>query len=690
MNCISIPLFASLVLYQGRRHFANKVFFLAMLSVGVMEFGNFMVLNSQCATGILYWSRISLVGCCLIPANWSLFSTVFARSSYEIIPKRSIIIISFVYIFSFCFLFFIPSDLFIYLPSTSLKENIILLGTVGRIFTAFLLLTIAFILTNLEMVYRDSGNKKWKIKYSIIGLFTAFTYYVYLVSRIALFQFMDLTYLPVGSIVIFICLSLLAFSFIRHRLMNVEIFVSRQVFYGSFTLLAISVYLILVGFTGELMKIIGINFNLVFYPVLVLVSLVALSVFCLSEKNRNTAKRFIDRHFYRNKFDYRFEWIELTNRISSVTDLNDLLVKFMELIAETMCVSEIMVWLYDDDDKKFHVSGSRHLPKSEMVIDKDSPLIKYLEEKAGPFSISLSRGVSDSKLAHVYSRYKEEIWNRYRVSTISPLIVKDELIGFLTLGEEVTGAVYNYEDYDMLKTMCHQAASAIMNIKLSERIAYAKGMAVMNKVSAFVIHDLKNFVSMLSLIVQNASHNMDNVEFQKDVLETISKTIGNMNKLMVRISSPIEEIVLNKTKVSLTALVKDAIQSTGLGMDGIEVAEDYADLPQVYLDHEKIQSVIRNIIINAQESLKGSGKVSISTFSRDRNAIIEVKDNGPGIPREFLNNKLFKPFQTTKRKGLGIGLYQCRQIIAAHNGRIEVESEEGMGASFRIYLPAEN
>jgi putative PEP-CTERM system histidine kinase len=656
-----------------------------------MEFGNFMVLNSSSPLKVLFWSRISLVGCCLIPANWSLFSLVFARSNYEKIAKRSKLILSTIYIFAFFFLIFIPSDLFIKLPSPLLHPfpahaNIILLGKVGRLFNGFLLLTIAFILVNLEVIYRNSdGSKWWQIKYSIIGMFAAFTYYVYVISRIALFRFADLTYVPISSTVIFICLCLLAFSFIKHRLMSIEIFVSRQVFYGSFTLILISSYLILVGFVGELIKIVGIGFNLIFYPVFVLVSLVALSVFGLSEKNRKIVKRFIDRHFYRNKFDYRFEWIELTTRISSIVDLNGLLIKFLELIAETMCVSEITIWLYDDDDKKFHLASSRHLLKSEMMIDKDSSLIRYLEEKAEPFSIASSTACN-GKIGELANTYKE-LFDRYRVSTISPLIVKNEIIGFLTLGGEATGAIYNYEDYDMLKIMCHQAASAIMNIKLSENLAFAKGMAIMNKISSFVLHDLKNFISMLSLIVQNASHNMDDPEFQKDVLETISKIIDNMNGLMVKIASPVKEIVLIKTKADLTALLKDTIKRTGLGEDGIELTESYTDLPEIDLDQEKIQSVIRNIILNAQESLKGKGKVSISTFLKNENVAIEIKDNGPGIPGEFLRNKLFKPFQTTKKKGLGIGLYQCKQIITAHGGKIEVESEEGRSTNFRICLP---
>jgi putative PEP-CTERM system histidine kinase len=468
--------------------------------------------------------------------------------------------------------------------------------------------------------------------------------------------------------------------------MNIDVFVSRQVFYGSFTLIVISSYLILVGFIGQLLKILSMDFNLIFYPIFVLFSLLTLSVFLLSATSRKVVKRFIDRHFYKNRYDYRFEWIELTNIISSAIDLNDLLKKFMELMAETMCVDEITVWLYDGDDQKYHLSATRDVSEPESSIYIDRPLIKYLEEKAEPFSINFE--TSDSRLREIFNTNKV-FFDEYSVSVMSPLIVKADLIGFITLGREITGAVYNYEDYDMLKTLCHQAANAILNIKLSDRLVLAGEMELMNKISSFILHDLKNSISMLSLIVQNASCNMQDPEFQNDVLDTISKTIGNMKGLISRISKVPKDIELNKTKTNVTKLMKDTILQTGLGKDGIQLVENYSDLPDVNLDREKIQSVIRNLIINAQELLRDQGTISISTFTGNENIIIEVKDNGPGISKEFLKNKLFKPFQTTKKKGLGIGLYQSKTIIAAHSGKIEAESEVGRGAQFRVYLPFE-
>ncbi len=678
---------ALFVLYKGHRRLGNKAFTLAMGSVGIMEFGNFMILNASNPLELLFWGRVSLIGCCLIPAHWALFILTFGRSPDERITKKYKLILLSIYALSFSSLIFIPSDSFITIPpSHFLRQDIVLLGTVGKLFSFFLLMSIVFIMVNLEAIYRNStGAKRWQIKYAVIGIFAAFIYYIYVISKIILFRFVDLSSIPIGSVVIFICSGLLAYSFVRHRLMNIDVFISRQVFYGSFTVLVISAYLILIGFIGEVVKILNTDFNRIFYPIFVLVSLVALSALFLSEKNRKKAKKFIDRHFYRNKFDYRFEWIELTNRISSLVNVRALLANFMDLVAETMCVGEIMVWLYNDDGQKFQLVGARQTSEADEVIAQDSPLIKYLSERAEPFSLTFH--ASDEKQKKFLMQYGD-FFERHRIFTLSPLMVKDKLIGFLSLGEEVSGADYNYEDYDMLKTMCHQAAHAIMNIQLAERLALSRAMGVMNKVSSFVLHDLKNSISMLSLIIQNASHNMDNPEFQKDVLETIAKTIENMKELMARMASLPKKMTLNKTKTNLIELLKDCLGKIRLGNDGIELAEKYAEIPLVEVDQEKIQSVIRNLILNALEALKNGGKISLSTFVEDDDrVIIEIKDNGPGMAKDFLNNRLFKPFQTTKRKGLGIGLYQCKAIISAHGGEIKVESQEGQGAQFRIYLP---
>ncbi len=673
-----------------------------MFSVGLMEFGNFMLLNAANPAHFLFWGKVSLTGCCFIPANWSLFSLIFGRNNEEEQKewkRKWKIFILCIYIISFIFFLFVPTNLFIFLPSQSIRssgfyplDSLFLLGKIGRFFPFFLLMTFVFILCNLETIYRNSkGIKSWQIKYSIMGIFAPFLFYIYLASRAILFPFIKLNTLPFSSIIILISTGLLCFSIVRHRLMDIDLNLSRHVFYGSFTITLVSGYLFFIGLAGELVRVFKINFNQLFYPVIILFILMVFSTFLLLDKNRKKIKNFFDRHVYRNKYDYRFEWTELTKRVSTVLNLDEMLDKFMEYISETMCVKEVYIWLYLEDDAQYvFVASTPEMNKQKIVFDKKSLLIEFIRLKKVPFSLSPS---FVNKQENNFLLKSKEFFDLYKINTLSPLMINQELIGFIALGKEITGATYNYEDYDILKTICHQAASAIMNIKLSERLHLAKEIDLMNKISSFVLHDLKNSISMLSLIIQNASHNIQKPEFQKDLMETISKTITNMNKLMGKMASMPKEIILEKTETDIVQMLGEIIQDMRLGNNGIRLEENYENLPRVKVDQQRIRSVFHNIIMNAQESLLNNGngngngqKIAIATFVENSSLVIEISDNGMGMSKDFLDKKLFKPFQTTKKKGLGIGLYQCKMIIVAHGGRIEVKSKQGEGSTFRVYL----
>lgn len=695
-----------LILYQNPRLLSNRIFSLAIFNIGILEFSNFMLLNSSNPSSLLFWGRISLLGCSFIPPNWYFFSLIFAKTNYSELFKRGVrawkIIIAIIYLLSICFLFFIPYDSFIALPSFVFMEELanfypnnynFLIGKIGRFFLFFLLLVIIFILSNLETIYRESaGIKKWQIKYSIIGMFTAFLFSIYIVSRSILFASIQLRYLPINSLVIFFSSLPLVYSLFKHKLMDINLHISRQMFYGSFTIVIISSYLILVGFIGELVKILQIDFDFLFYSIFVLISFVALaSFFLLSEKNRKKFRKFIEKNFYGNKYDYRYEWTELTNRISYVVDMDDLLKKFNHHVCETMCVDEVLIWLYNSDYEKFQLASSLNNADHSIMIEKNNSLIKFLESSIEPFSLPLVTNKSDSEKADFYIDNKAFI-DKYNIVTFCSLRNKDEFIGFITLGKEMTGAFYSNEDYDVLKTMCHQAASVIMNIQLLDRLALAKEIDLMNRLSSFVLHDLKNSVSMLSLIVQNATLYMDQPEFQKDAMETVAKTVEKMKVLMAKMASMPNEIDLNFSEIDLNEIIQEIVKGVKLWGGNLTVKEQYTPLPKVKLDRDRIKSVLYNLLVNAQEAIdrerKPNAFISISTsLHQPSSLLITVQDNGQGMSKEFLDKKLFKPFQTTKKKGLGIGLYQCKTIVTAHGGSIEVASEVGKGTTFSICLP---
>jgi putative PEP-CTERM system histidine kinase len=258
------------------------------------------------------------------------------------------------------------------------------------------------------------------------------------------------------------------------------------------------------------------------------------------------------------------------------------------------------------------------------------------------------------------------------------------VIGFIVLGKSLSNDTYNYEDYDFLKTLARQATSAIMNARLSEELAEAREMEALGKISSFVLHDLKNLVSTLSLSVENAFDNINNPHFQKDMLKTLSNTVDKMKGMIKKLSDMPKKGELNLRTVDIVPLIKETVKLFLNRKTNVEVECPEQLISRI--DGEEIKKVMVNLILNAVEATK-SGNVNVKISTEDSMACITVSDNGCGMSEEYIEKHLFKPFHTTKKNGLGIGLYQCKSIVEAHGGSIKVKSKQDVGTEFTVYLP---
>jgi hypothetical protein len=287
---------------------------------------------------------------------------------------------------------------------------------------------------------------------------------------------------------------------------------------------------------------------------------------------------------------------------------------------------------------------------------------------------------------HAIADQNRDFFERSGTVLTVPLYSGDEVAGFIALARPLhEKEVYTYEDYDLMKTLARQAYSLILNLRLSDELSQAREMEMMGRISSFVIHDLKNLMSSLSLLVQNAADHINNPDFQQDMLQSLGSTIGRMQEMIARLKNLREKEGLVLQVEDLHRIAMDTVnQTVGTGnhpeieLCGISV---YA-----HVDAEEIRKVLLNLLLNAVEASGGKGRITIETGA-DGMAFVKVTDEGCGIPMEFQQQHLFKPFRTTKKKGLGIGLYQCRQIIEAHHGKIELISEPGKGSVFRVFLP---
>jgi putative PEP-CTERM system histidine kinase len=262
-------------------------------------------------------------------------------------------------------------------------------------------------------------------------------------------------------------------------------------------------------------------------------------------------------------------------------------------------------------------------------------------------------------------------------------------VGLITLGEIRGGERFDeQDDYDLLKSAAAHAASAISNARLFEERMRAKEMEAFHRLSSFVIHDLKNTTSTLSMITENAKKHMSNPDFQKDALRSISGAVAKMQRMIGSLSHLPDRLELQLEDCDLNNLINEALERLSINGSGqVKIDTKLGRLPHIRADVAEIHKVVYNLLLNACEAVDDEGRIKVRSRTNGDMVVLSVSDNGPGMSKEFMENSLFQPFKSTKKKGFGTGMYQCKTIVEAHEGWIEVESEEDMGTTFSVYLP---
>jgi putative PEP-CTERM system histidine kinase len=267
---------------------------------------------------------------------------------------------------------------------------------------------------------------------------------------------------------------------------------------------------------------------------------------------------------------------------------------------------------------------------------------------------------------------------------VVPLATGERLLGVVGLQTPRAKIDVNWEVRDVLKTAALQAASFLAQVQASEALLEARKFEAFNRMSAFVVHDLKNLVAQLSLLLRNAQRHADNPEFRKDMLATVEHVVARMTHLLLQLRSgtaPIE----NARPVRLAPLVQRVV--AGKQAQGRSIGCD-ASGEVVALGHEdRLERVLGHLVQNALEATAGGGEVQVRLAEEAERALIEVKDGGIGMSPEFVRDRLFKPFSTTKRSGMGIGAYESERYVAELGGEIRVDSAPGAGTTIQVLLP---
>ncbi len=674
---LSIAVICSILLFSLYLFAKKRGQYSALLLMGGLfcclgiEFFDYMVLQQP--EKLFFWKRGVLTCESLLPLLWLSYSIFFARKgglkTLTVFQKSALV-------FPLLFVpipFLFPPEALFYAPDFP-SEKLIFLNAPGYTFYFCLLLLLVLILANLERdIMALPAQERYRVKFEIVGAGLIMAMLIVYYSQGLLYRTLNMALIPERSVVVLLGIGLMFYSFARRGGLT-RLYVSRDIAYRSVVVLIVGSYFIVLGLLGEGMRYLGSSSQEGFFYFIAFLGGLFTVVLVLSETLKRKLKVFFHKNFYQQKYDYRNQWQQFTNRISSLYDLNELQEAILAFFCETFSIQGASLFLCDDDRKKYICLAKREMAITDQIFSCENSLMACLAGKDWVFSVR-----DDNPDVHNENRL---FFERFEVSFIIPLKFEERLEGFIVLGRWINpDEKVIFEDYDLMKILARQAINSLMSQRLSEQLSAQREMAAIGKISTFVVHDLKNLVSSLGMMTENARDYINEPEFQQDMLGTLSGTVEKMKNLISRLKNFQANKALDLVPCDLREISLECARTFHNGT--VEVS---GEPTRVNGDPAELQKVVFNLILNGVEASDNSSPVRVVT-GKDNNAFLRVIDRGAGISEEFIRSHLFKPFETTKKKGFGIGLYQCRNIIEAHGGRIEVKSEEGKGTEFSVYLP---
>lgn len=674
MFCLGIGLY---VLSRNCKRSANIGFFVGMAALGLMEFAAYMGASTAHGVYTSLYDKMFGAGEVLLPVSWFVFSLSFPRPETSRSFERWRFVSIPLFALSALFLFLSVTDI-------TLPEKVTSKG-VGFWVSVFLVVSLTITLANLESTLRSADSvQRGKIMFLLLGVGSILVFQIYIHSQHLLFPRLGQDFSAIQSTILFIACLFISFSLARYQLMDVDVFVSRDFVYNSFTVAAVGVYLLGIGLAGQAIKSIGGIPTLYLKSLFIFLTVLFLVAVLLSQSIQKKVKIYIERNFYRHRYDYHQEWLALTDKLSSKLEVKDLISAIGTTFLQTLWIEHTLIWLYDDREKEFQsVKTSQEEPSAPVRWDPE--LLDALRERDYPVHIDEWKDLPEGS---GIDQGQMEAFREMGISILSPLLVKNRFVGILGLSKTLSKYPLDQEDYDLIRTVSKQAAGSFLNARLSRDLVQAKEMETFHAFSAFVIHDLKNFVSMLSLVVHNAKGNFEDPEFRTDALESISQTVEKMKRMMDRLAVLSRPLEVERARTDLNDVARGALSELN-GALGSKVAAEFAKIPALAIDPAQMKKVVTNLLLNAAEATGTGGNIRLSTAEVNGWVLLTVSDDGVGMSPEFIGRSLFKPFSTTKSGGFGIGLYQVKGIVEAHGGKIEVESGVGRGSSFRVLLPRE-
>lgn len=533
-----------------------------------------------------------------------------------------------------------------------------------------------------EQLYRGTKEAaRWGIKPLVLGLGAMFGYDLFMFSDALLLRGVDEQVWTARGAVHAFAIPLILLATARNRNWTIDVAVSRNIVFGSTALLLSGLYMLAVAGAGYYVRIFGGDWGRAIQAVFLFIALLVLALLFFSGSVRARLRVFINKNFFSYRYDYREEWLRFTQMLATSSNAAGIVERSIHALSDLVESPAGLQW-WRDTEGVYRPAGHWNTPALATTVTADDSVVRFLATTWWVINLEEFRARPDR-----YPDLQLPVWLQQQPDAwlVIPMPEGDSLGGFVVLQSPRAKVEIDWEVLDLLKTAARQAATVIGQVRATEALVEAQQFSAFNRMSAFVVHDLKNLVAQLSLMLKNAERHSANPEFQKDMRSTIEHVVDRMNRLLLQLRSGAAPIG-SPTPVDIGAVM--ARIRTSYARQGREVVLEASPGVWAMAHEERIERVLGHLVQNAFDAMEGRGVVVVRISIEGAQAIAEVEDKGKGMSSEFIREQLFKPFRSTKSTGMGIGAYESQQYVSELGGRIAVESTVGVGTRMKVILPA--
>ena len=535
----------------------------------------------------------------------------------------------------------------------------------------------------LENLYRNSNmDRRWAVKFLCFGLGAMFAYDFFYYADAVLFKGMKDVLFEARGLVNGLAVPLIAIAVTRSQSWSIPLHVSRNVAFHTAALMACGVYLLVMAGAGYYVQVFGGDWGSTLQITFFACAVLLLFILFSSGTLRARARLFISRNFYSTKYDYRAEWLRFIKTISQEDTSARLQLRIIEAITQVIDSRTGAIYERDNTTQKFAPSASWNFGDDLPSVAIDSDFV----DKVLLCPDILVIGKDAAALDFEKTKFVDWLTHDQKAWFVLPLHHSGDLSAFMLVGQARAPRTLTIEDRELLSTLASQAASYLAEERSTNALSDARQFEDFNKRVAFIVHDIKNIINQLALMVRNSETHGHKAEFQQDMLETVSSSVSRMTQLLQQLRSKqeLESSHLEEVKLSpyLEKLGSEWMDKHG----SIELAINSGN-STIIGDSSKLQSAIFHLLQNAEDAAGADGQIALKSRVNGSEAFIEISDNGPGMEESFVRTQLFKPMSSTKPAGFGIGVYQVREYVREMGGELKVSTAVGEGTTMHIALP---